>query len=147
MRRTTAFVLTLLCAGALLAQDARRGEDARQPVLRLVHQNPAPVITVAHPDAAGNKYGFEGGRVVKVGGVYQLFTSEMVGDPQWVKMKLGRWTTATACNGSAQELCMNRAASLPARIREPLSGRRCRSTTTPKSAGISFTSPIGPRPT
>ena len=52
------------------AHDARRGEDARQPVLRLVHQNPAPVITVAHPDAAGNKYGFEGGRVVKVGGVY-----------------------------------------------------------------------------
>lgn len=87
MRQTTAFVLTLVCGVAL------RGQDAREPVLRLVRQNPTPLITVAHPDAAGNKYGFEGGRVVKVGGVYQLFTSEMVGDPQWVKMKLGRWTS------------------------------------------------------
>ena len=87
MRRTIGFVLTLLFAGTL------RGQDAREPVLLLVRQNPAPLITVGHPDAAGNKYGFEGGRVVKVGGVYQLFTSEMVGDPRWVKMKLGRWTS------------------------------------------------------
>ncbi len=63
----------------------------REPVLRLVRQHERPVITTRHPDAAGNKYGFEGGRVVKVGSVYHLFTSEMVADPIWVKMKLGYW--------------------------------------------------------
>lgn len=62
-----------------------------EPALRLVTQHERPVITTRHPDAAGNKYGFEGGRVVKVGFAYHLFTSEMVADPIWVKMKLGYW--------------------------------------------------------
>jgi hypothetical protein len=87
LRRTMVFVSALIWAVSLC------GQNAREPALRLVRQHPAPVITVSHPDAAGNKYGFEGGRVVKVGGVYQLFTSEMVGDPIWVKMKLARWTS------------------------------------------------------
>lgn len=82
------FLVFLLCAAT------QYGQDGRQPTLRLVNQNPAPLITIAHPDAAGIKYGFEGGRVVKVAGVYQLFTSEMVDDPIWVKMKLGRWTSS-----------------------------------------------------
>jgi hypothetical protein len=29
--------------------------------------------------------------VVKVGGTYHLFTSELAGDPIWVKMRLGHW--------------------------------------------------------
>jgi hypothetical protein len=49
------------------------------------------VLSVSHPDAAGNKYGFEGGRVVRLGDKYHLFTSEMVGDPVWVLMQLGYW--------------------------------------------------------
>ncbi|MFP5229293.1 MAG: hypothetical protein ACLGXA_16910, partial [Acidobacteriota bacterium] len=40
-----------------------------------------------------NKYGFEGGRVLKLGATYHLFTSEMTGDPHWVKMKLAHWTS------------------------------------------------------
>ena len=63
------------------------------PILRPVFQSPAPVITVRHPDAAGNKFGFEGGSVVKVGGTYHLFTSEMVDDPMWVKMRLAHWVS------------------------------------------------------
>ena len=59
----------------------------------LLSQHPLPVITVKFPGAEGNKYGFEGGRVVKVGKTYHLFTSEMVGDPFWVKMKFGHWTS------------------------------------------------------
>lgn len=66
----------------------------REPVLRLLSQHPRPVITIRHPDAAGNQYGFEGGRVVKLGATYHLFTSEMVSDPIWVKMKLGYWRSA-----------------------------------------------------
>ncbi|HBY63955.1 MAG TPA: hypothetical protein DEH78_29380, partial [Solibacterales bacterium] len=61
--------------------------------LELVSQDARPVLSVRHPDAAGNRFGFEGGRVVKVGGAYHLFTSEMVSLPIWAKMRLGHWTS------------------------------------------------------
>ena len=54
------------------------------------------VLTTRTPGAEGNKYGFEGGSVRKVHGVYHMFTSEMVGDPEWVKMKLGHWVSPDA---------------------------------------------------
>ncbi len=62
-----------------------------QPGLRLISQRESPVLTKRNADAVGNKYGFEGGRVVKLGSTYHLFTSEMAGDPIWVKMKLAYW--------------------------------------------------------
>jgi hypothetical protein len=65
-----------------------------EPVLRVVTQQERPLITTAHRGAAGNKYGFEGGRVLKTGSTYHLFTSEMAGDPIWVKMKLGYWRSS-----------------------------------------------------
>lgn len=52
-----------------------------------------PVLTVKSPGAEGNKYGFEGGRVLKLNGTYHLFTSEMIGDPHWVKMRLAHWVS------------------------------------------------------
>jgi hypothetical protein len=52
-----------------------------------------PILTVRSNGAEGNKYGFEGGRALKLKGVYHLFTSEMVGDPHWVKMRLAHWTS------------------------------------------------------
>jgi hypothetical protein len=61
------------------------------PNLVLVEQHPQPVLTVRTAGAEGNKYGFEGGRVVKVGRTYHLFTSEMFDDPIWVKMRLAHW--------------------------------------------------------
>ena len=61
--------------------------------LVLVAQHPAPVLTTRSPGAEGNRFGFEGGRVVKVAGTYHLFTSEMVDDPIWVRMRLGHWTS------------------------------------------------------
>src|SRR6478672_5015413 len=65
--------------------------DARPRRLVLIEQHGSPVITVRTPGAEGNKYGFEGGRVVRVGRTYHLFTSEMIGDPIWVKMRLAHW--------------------------------------------------------
>lgn len=53
-----------------------------------------PILTVHSAGAQGNKYGFEGGRVLKIKGTYHLFTSEMVADPHWVKMRLGHWTSS-----------------------------------------------------
>jgi hypothetical protein len=56
----------------------------------------APVIDSDHPDLAGNKYGFEGGSVVKVDGAYHLFVAEMAGDPFWAKMRLAHWSSPDA---------------------------------------------------
>jgi hypothetical protein len=82
-------VLRLAAAtgGACIAKAAPRE-------LRLVRQRDTPVLTKRHRDAAGNRYGFEGGRVVQAGGAYHLFTSEMAGDPIWVRMKLAHWRSA-----------------------------------------------------
>jgi len=72
----------LLTAG-LWAQSA--------PDLVLERALETPVITVNSPGAGDNRHGFEGGRALKLDGMYHLFTSEMVGDPFWVKMKLAHW--------------------------------------------------------
>lgn len=61
--------------------------------LVVARQFATPVLTTRAEGAEGNKYGFEGGRVLKLKGTYHLFTSEMVGDPHWVKMRLGQWTS------------------------------------------------------
>ena len=63
------------------------------PELTIVDRVATPVLTVRSPGAEGNRYGFEGGRVLKIKGTYHLFTSEMVGNPHWVKMKLAHWTS------------------------------------------------------
>ncbi len=61
--------------------------------LEVIRQCARPVLTIETPGAEDNKYGFEGGRVVKLGSIYHLFTSEMAGDPHWVKMRLAHWTS------------------------------------------------------
>ena len=78
----TCFLLT----GFVLAQN-----DAKTPQLTLISQHPEPVISVRSKGAEGIKWGFEGGRVVKIRNTYHLFTSEMVDDPIWTIMKLGYW--------------------------------------------------------
>ena len=79
-------LLMLLTAAAVCGQ-------RRAPRIVVIRSRDTPVITTRTPGAEGNRFGFEGGRVVKVNGVYHLFTSEMVDDPIWVRMKLGYWTS------------------------------------------------------
>lgn len=64
-----------------------------KPELKLIAQHPKPVISVRSPGAEDIRFGYEGGTVVKVGETYHLFTSEMVDNPMWVKMRLGHWTS------------------------------------------------------
>jgi hypothetical protein len=61
--------------------------------LVVTRQFGTPVLTTRSEGAQGNKYGFEGGRVVKLKDTYHLFSSEMVADPHWVKMRLAHWTS------------------------------------------------------
>ncbi|HEX5433607.1 MAG TPA: hypothetical protein VFY05_05175, partial [Candidatus Angelobacter sp.] len=92
---TLLLALLLVGARAVTPQSfATNTPDSwQEPSLRLVYQFPTPVLTINSLGAEGNKYGFEGGTVLKLGQTYNLFTSEMVGDPRWVKMKLGYWTS------------------------------------------------------
>lgn len=78
---------------ASFSQQMHAPAGSRQPDLILVEQYPSPVITVDSPGAEGNKYGFEGGNVVKLDGMYHMVTTEMVGDPMWVKTKLAHWSS------------------------------------------------------
>jgi hypothetical protein len=66
---------------------------AQEGELEVTKVWPHPVLTIHSQGAQGNKYGFEGGRVLKVKDAYHLFTSEMVSDPHWVKMRLAHWTS------------------------------------------------------
>jgi hypothetical protein len=72
------------------------GNEMHQLVL--IKQHPSPVITTRSAGAEGNLFGFEGGRAVKIGETYHLFTSEMVSDPIWVKMKFGYWQSHDRIN-------------------------------------------------
>jgi len=73
-------VYALLIAGLLQAGQAARHPQSRV-TLTIVEQRDTPVIRRGDPGTEQNKYGFEGGCVIKQNGVYHLFTSEMVGDP------------------------------------------------------------------
>ena len=83
-------VSSLVASFSLLYPCLAGSQDIR---LVVVNRHPGPVLTVRNDGSEGNRYGFEGGRVVKIHGTYHLFTSEMVGDPHWVKMKLAHWTS------------------------------------------------------
>lgn len=91
---TLSVVLALIAFGAILYTDTRSlYVYAQGPELEVRKQWQTPVLTIHSEGAQGNKYGFEGGRAVKIKGTYHLFTSEMVGDPHWVKMRLAYWTS------------------------------------------------------
>jgi len=72
----------------LLVASVAHGQE-----LKVARSWERPILTIQSPGAQGNKYGFEGGRVLKINGLYHLFTSEMVDDPHWVKMRLAHWTS------------------------------------------------------
>jgi hypothetical protein len=71
----------------------KRALPASSPRLELIGIEPHPVLSPSHPDAHDIRYGFEGGRALRVNNTYHLFTSEMIGDPIWVKMRLGHWSS------------------------------------------------------
>lgn len=93
MKVATVCVSLLLCA--LCAALRVLTNPAAEPNAELVvtKRSQGAVLTIKSSGAEGNKYGFEGGRVLKVNGTYHLFTSEMIGDPHWVKMKLAHWVS------------------------------------------------------
>jgi hypothetical protein len=98
LARTAALLISMVVI-LIVVFSRVRGQDKAQPggereaSLVLIEQYPSPVITVKSAGAEGNKYGFEGGNVVKLDGTYHLMTTEMTGDPFSVKTKLAHWSS------------------------------------------------------
>ena len=63
MNTPIAFVIAIAFFSAISAA----GEQPPDVTLQLIRQHGCPVITRGSPGTQGNKYGFEGGRCIKVG--------------------------------------------------------------------------------
>jgi hypothetical protein len=98
--------LMVSCAISLNAQElgAPLLGLTEEPSIRfeLVEYQKQPVIGKDHPDCVDDKYGFEGGMVLKLKGVYHLFTAENPGDPKIARMRLAHWTSSDALNWKRQ---------------------------------------------
>ena len=121
MKQTAFGLLALLCvvlattrtvlADETLVNEAMRqrglvsaGDPAPFPGLtgepgvgfEVVELQKQPVIDKDHPDCKDDKYGFEGGVVIKLNGIYHMFTAENPGDPKIARMRIAHWTSADA---------------------------------------------------
>ena len=103
-----------------------------------------PILTIHSAGSEGNKYGFEGGRVLKIKGTYHLFTSEMVGDPHWVKMRWRIGRARTVFIGHGRQRFLSRAATLPEKTRARPCSLPCPFSTPKTSDGTCSTSLIRP---
>jgi hypothetical protein len=96
MRQITCFtaISILICSCSGIKKDAPGENPAVRMTIEVLSGNDGPVISKGSQGTEGNKYGFEGGTVIRLNDGYHLFTSEMAGDPLWVKMKLAHWTSS-----------------------------------------------------
>ena len=63
--------------------------------LELIEASPRPLIDASSPGTEDNRYGFEGGTVIRGDdGAYHLFTAERFADPIIVKMRLAHWRSS-----------------------------------------------------
>jgi hypothetical protein len=86
-----ATVLAATWSMAATAGDAFAAVAPARPIFELVGGHDGPVLRQGDPGTEDNKYGFEGGCVLKRDGLYHLFTAERSGDPLFVKTRLAHW--------------------------------------------------------
>jgi hypothetical protein len=88
--RMSSIVQAFTCASLLLSVRA-----LTCPKATLAWQPPTSAINATSLGAQDNKYGFEDGIVVRrMNGSFMMIAAEMYGDPKWVSMRLGVWTSA-----------------------------------------------------
>jgi hypothetical protein len=88
MRILTALFITLI---VLSCNDLQQKNELPVIDFQVVEFDSLPIINKQHQDLMGNKYGFEGGRIVELGDTLHWITSEMFDDPKIVKMRLAHW--------------------------------------------------------
>ncbi len=91
-------ILALLVSCKASREEAPVNIQNTQLTMEVISDSGGPVLTMGTPGTEGNKYGFEGGTVIRLKDGYHLFTSEMAGDPRWVKMKLAHWLSKDGIN-------------------------------------------------
>jgi hypothetical protein len=84
LTKITTFLFVMFLSNILFAQEINF-------TLEVLELHEGPVIKKSDPGTEDNKYGFEGGRVIRYKDNYHMFTAERFGDPQLVKMRLGHW--------------------------------------------------------
>jgi hypothetical protein len=90
-----ALLLTLLAlTGTVAATDHPLAQNP--PQISLVAGSIQLVVQQGAPGTEQNAYGFEGGSVVRDGGNYFWFPSEMFAAPRYVGMRLAVWESADA---------------------------------------------------
>jgi hypothetical protein len=57
-----------------------------------------PVIKRGDKGTEDNRFGFEGGTVLKINNIYQMFVAEMVDTPWTAKMRLAHWSSRDGSN-------------------------------------------------
>ena len=92
--KTRLFIISLI----LSFSNAADANDPNNCIFEIVSSSDGPVIKKGDPGTENNKYGFEGGRAFKLNGIYHLFTSEMIDDPWWTKMRLAHWKSPDGKN-------------------------------------------------
>ena len=114
LRRNVAWLAIVLTASSAIASSPISDKEAARPALfpslteepsvrfEVVESQKLPVIDKDHPDCKDDKYGLEGGVVLKLNGTYHLFSSENHGDPYIIKMRLAHWTSPDAINWKRQ---------------------------------------------
>jgi len=74
------------------------GVESVQEVFKVISGSGEAVLTLGSPGTGENKYGFEGGKVIKLDGAYYLFTTEMHGNPLWTRTRLALWKSGDRRN-------------------------------------------------
>ena len=62
-------------------------------MFRLVEVHAGPILGKATAGTKLIRFGFEGGRALKLAETFHLFISEMVDEPKFAKTRLGHWTS------------------------------------------------------
>ncbi len=62
--------------------------------MELIKLYPEPVLSPDHPDCANTRFGFEGGTVMRLGGMTYLFTTENYGEPKICMVRLSAWKSS-----------------------------------------------------
>ena len=63
----------------------------QKSIFKIIGHSNGPVISQSNPAAKDIKYGFEGGRAIKINDSYYIYTTEIIANPFWTKTRLGLW--------------------------------------------------------
>jgi len=103
---TAAALLVFVCCNpgteeaksGIVEERSGAGHVPVKAVFKVYSASDDPVITRGNKGTEGNKYGFEGGKVIKLCNDYYLFTTEMYGNPLWTKTRLALWKSPDRMN-------------------------------------------------